>query len=298
MIVLLESAWAVGWLAAAVIAYLIIPRYGWQIAFYIGSLPALLVFGLWQTVPESVLYLIDKGRYQEAHEQVAAIERELGVPVGAPPAAAEIAAPKTKFAFAELWQGQYLRRTVCLWILWFGIVFSYYGIFTWLPSLLVKSGHTLIRSFEFVLWMTLAQIPGYFTAAVLVDRIGRKLTLSSFLAACAVCAYFFGHAATGTEILLYGCLLSFFNLGAWGVVYTYSPELYPTHARASGVGFAAAFGRAGGILAPSAVGWIMTGPDKFALVFTLFTAVLVVTALNVFVLGEETMGKSLDELNK
>lgn len=298
MIVLLESAWAFGWLAAAVIAYYIIPKYGWQIAFYIGSLPALLVFVLWRMVPESVLYLIDKGRYQEAHEQVAAIERELGVPIGEPPSAAEIAAPKAKFAFAELWKGQYLRRTVCLWILWFGIVFSYYGIFTWLPSLLVKSGHTLIRSFEFVMWMTLAQIPGYFTAAYLVDRIGRKITLSSFLAACAVCAYFFGIAKTGTEILVYGCLLSFFNLGAWGVVYTYSPELYPTHARASGVGFAAAFGRVGGIFAPSVVGWIMTGPDKFALVFTLFTAVLIVTALNVFVLGEETMHKSLDELNR
>ena len=298
MLVLQNCSWAVGWLVASLISYTVIPKFGWQLAFIIGAAPALLVVYVYRTLPESALYLESKGRHQEAHEQVAKIERELGVPVGEPPSAAEIAAPKVKFAFAELWKGQYLRRTVCLWILWFGIVFSYYGIFTWLPSLLVKGGHTLIRSFEFVLWMTLAQIPGYFTAALLVDRIGRKLTLSSFLAACAVCAYFFGIAKTDTEILVYGCLLSFFNLGAWGVVYTYSPELYPTHARASGVGFAAAFGRIGGIFAPSVVGWIMTGPDRFALVFTIFTGVLLVTALNVFVLGEETMHKSLDELNR
>lgn len=298
MIVLLESAWAIGWLAAAVVAYLIIPKYGWQIAFYIGALPAIMVFWLWKMVPESVLYLVDKGRYQEAHEQVAAIERELGVPVGEPPTAAEMAAPKPKFAFADLWKGQYLRRTVMLWILWFGIVFSYYGIFTWLPSLLVKAGHTLIRSFEFVMWMTLAQIPGYFTAAYLVDRVGRKFTLASFLGACAVCAYFFGAAKTGSDILLWGCLLSFFNLGAWGVVYTYSPELYPTHARASGVGFAAAFGRIGGILAPIVVGWIMTGPEKFGTVFMMFTAVLIIISVNVALLGEETMRRSLDDINK
>ncbi len=72
MIVFLESAWAIGWLAAAIIAYYIIPKHGWQIAFYIGSLPAILVFYLRRMVPGSVLYLVDKGRYQEAHEQIAA----------------------------------------------------------------------------------------------------------------------------------------------------------------------------------------------------------------------------------
>ena len=298
MIVLLESAWAIGWLAAAIIAYLIIPKYGWQVAFYIGAIPALMVFWLWKFVPESALYLVDKGRYEEAHEQVAAIERELGVPVGEPPSAEEKAAPKAVFKFADLWTGQFLRRTIMLWILWFGIVFSYYGIFTWLPSLLVKSGHTLIASFEFVMWMTLAQIPGYFAAAYLVDRIGRKITLSSFLAACAACAYFFGQSKTGSEILLWGCLMSFFNLGAWGVVYTYSPELYPTHARASGVGFAAAFGRIGGILAPIVVGAIFTGADKFGLVFMVFTGVMIIVSLNVFILGEETMRRSLDDISK
>ncbi|MDR3563216.1 MAG: MFS transporter [Negativicutes bacterium] len=298
MIVLLESAWAIGWLAASVIAYLLIPRYGWQMAFYIGALPALSVVYLWRKVPESVLFLVNKGRYAEAHAQVAAIETELGVPVGAPPTAAEMASPSQRFSFRELWTGAYRKRTICLWILWFGTVFAYYGIFTWLPALLVQSGHTLIRSFEFVLWMTLAQIPGYFCAAFLVDRIGRKVTLSSFLAACAVCAYFFGNAANGANILLWGCLLSFFNLGAWGVLYTYSPEMYPTHARAAGVGFAAAFGRVGGILAPIVVGAMMTGPEQFSTVFTMFTVVLLIIALDIALLGEETMRKSLDETSK
>jgi len=298
MIVLLESSWALGWLAASVIAYMIIPRYGWQVAFFIGAGPAFTFIYFWQRVPESVLYLIGKGRFAEAHAQVAAIEASLGVPVGEPPTAAEVNAPPTKFSLAELWSGPYLKRTVCLWILWFGTVFAYYGIFTWLPSLLVKSGHTLIRSFEYVMWMTLAQIPGYFTAAMLVDRIGRKITLSSFLTACAICAYFFGNARSGTEIVLWGCLLSFFNLGAWGVLYTYSPEMYPTQARASGVGFAAGFGRIGGILAPIIVGVIMTGPEKISTVFTMFTVVLLLIALNIVVLGEETMHKSLDEISK
>lgn len=61
-----------------------------------------------------------------------------------------------------------------LWLIWFGIVFSYYGIFTWLPSLLVKEGYTIVQSFEYVLVMILAQLPGYIAAAWLVEKLGRK----------------------------------------------------------------------------------------------------------------------------
>ena len=61
-VVLLESFWGIGWLAAALIAYLIIPAYGWNIAFYIGALPALYVFKIWRSVPESVPYLLGKAK--------------------------------------------------------------------------------------------------------------------------------------------------------------------------------------------------------------------------------------------
>ena len=89
--------------------------------------------------------------------------------------------------------------------------------------------------------------------------------------------------------------MSFFNLGAWGLMYTYTPEMYPTEARASGTGWAGACGRIGGMLAPMVVGVLFTGPDKFSLVFAVLTGVLVIIGLNVLILGEETMNKSLDD---
>ena len=297
MLVLQNSSWAFGWLLAAVISYMVIPHYGWQLAFFIGSLPVVLVYYLWKKLPESPMYLMSKGRYDEAHQLVAGIEQEMGVPVGEKPKAnAQEAMSTAKISFADLWSAPYIRRTVCLWILWFGMVFSYYGIFTWLPSLLVKSGHTLLRSFEFIMYMTVAQIPGYFTAAYLVDKIGRKPTMGGLLVLCAVSAYMFGHATTTTEILLWGCLMSFSNLGAWGITHTYSSEQYPTFARATGVGWAAACGRMGGIAAPIVVGTLMTGTDQFNTVFMMFTVVLAAVALNIIFLGRETAGKSLDEL--
>lgn len=294
MIVLLESAWAFGWLAASIIAYLVIPKYGWQIAFYLGAIPALYVFYLWRIVPESAMFLMKKGRIDEAHEMVSKIEKEMGVEPGPRPLAAQIeTAASQSFSVAQLFAPQYIKRTICLWLLWFGIVFSYYGIFLWLPTLLVKAGHDMVKSFEFVLWMTVAQIPGYFAAAVLVDRIGRKPTMSIFIIGCAITAYLFGNSTSSAEIYLWGCLMSFFNLGAWGVLYTYSPELYPTEARSTGVGWAAAFGRVGGILAPSVVGAMLVGPQSVPTVFMMFTGVLIVVAIVMLSLGEETKQRAL-----
>ncbi len=77
-------------------------------------------------------------------------------------------------------------------------------------------------------------------------------------------------------------------------MYTYSPELYPTEARSTGVGWSASFGRIGGIIAPMVVGAMMTGPEKVPVIFMMFTAVLVIVAINMLVLGDETKNKALD----
>ena len=303
MLVLLESFWAYGWILAAVIGYLVIPEYGWRIAFLIGALPALYVLVLRRRLPESPRYLLRKGRNAEAREAAATLgieyegtnDKEHGD---------SSASGGGGTGLGLLWSAPYARRTAMLWVLWFGMVFSYYGIFTWLPQILATSaGYGLVRSFEFVLLITLAQIPGYFSAAYLVERWGRKATLVTYLLGSAVAALAFGlrglgAEAGGAELVLWGSLVSFFNLGAWGVLYGYTPELYPTAARGSGAGWAAGIGRIGGIAGPYLVG-LMLGGGTFGpgAVFVVFAAVLLVIALDVLILGEETVGRALDEIS-
>jgi putative MFS transporter len=107
-----------------------------------------------------------------------------------------------------------------------------------------------------------------------------------------------GADASGAEILLWGSLVSFFNLGAWGVLYGYTPELYPTHARGSGAGWAAGVGRLGGIAGPYLVGVMLSeGGLGTTAVFAMFAAVLLLISLNVLFFGEETRGRTLEDIS-
>lgn len=298
--VLLESFWAYGWILAALVGYLVIPGFGWRVAFLIGALPALYVLVLRRGLPESPRYLLRRGRYAEAWEAAARFGVE-----GEDPSRREADEPSAgeSAGLRTLWSLSYSRRTSMLWVLWFGMVFSYYGIFTWLPQILATQGYSLVRSFQFVLLITLAQIPGYFSAAYLVERWGRKPTLVSYLVLCAAATLLFGlrgfgAEASGAELILWGSLVSFFNLGAWGVVYGYTPELYPTAVRGSGAGWAAGVGRVGGIAGPYLVGLMIgeTGAGTIA-VFAMFAAVLLAIAGDVWLLGEETRGRTLEDIS-
>ncbi len=299
-IVLLESFWALGWLVAACIAYLLIPRFGWQIAFIIGTLPALYVFLIRLHMPESVRYLLAHNKVEEAKEIILSLEKKLKVisqPFAGELTPLEKGQVKEEIPhFTKLWSRQFRLRTMMLWLAWFGIVFSYYGIFMWLPSIVFAQGFAVVKTFEYVLLMTLAQLPGYFAAAYLVEVIGRKYTLSLFLLMSGVCSFFFGNASSSETLLAWGASMSFFNLGAWGVIYTYTPEQYPTAMRALGSGWAAGFGRIGGMLAPMLVGVMIAASFGMNSIFFMFASVFVIISAVVLALGQESKQKSLEEL--
>lgn len=297
-IVLLESFWGLGWIAAACIAYFFIPLYGWRMAFLIGALPALYVCLIRMHMPESVRYLLAHGRVGEARQIVVSLERQLHVPVAPFVSEKEIVPVVAKASFRKLWKKPFASRTIMLWLVWFGINFSYYGIFMWLPSLVFQQGFTVVKTFEYVLIMTLAQLPGYYCAAWLVDKIGRKYTLSAFLLFSGIASYFFGHASTAAALMMWGSVMSFFNLGAWGVLYTYTPEQYPTAIRALGSGWAAGFGRFGGMAAPMMVGALLARSFGFASVFYMFALVFAAVAVIVMSLGVESKQKDLESISE
>ncbi|AJH74301.1 MFS transporter [Bacillus cereus] len=263
IVVLLESFWAGGWLIAALISYFVIPKYGWEIAMILSAVPALYALYLRWNLPDSP-------RFQKVEKRPSVIEN-----------------------IKSVWSGEYRKATIMLWILWFSVVFSYYGMFLWLPSVMVLKGFSLIKSFQYVLIMTLAQLPGYFTAAWFIERLGRKFVLVTYLIGTACSAYLFGVAESLTVLIVAGMLLSFFNLGAWGALYAYTPEQYPTVIRGTGAGMAAAFGRIGGILGPLLVGYLVASQASLSLIFTIFCGSILIGVLAVIILGQETKQREL-----
>lgn len=263
IVVLLESFWAGGWLIAALISYFVIPKYGWEVAMVLSAVPALYALYLRWNLPDSP-------RFQKVEKRPSVIEN-----------------------IKSVWSGEYRKATIMLWILWFCVVFSYYGMFLWLPSVMVLKGFSLIKSFQYVLIMTLAQLPGYFTAAWFIERLGRKFVLVTYLIGTACSAYLFGVAESLTVLIVAGMLLSFFNLGAWGALYAYTPEQYPTVIRGTGAGMAAAFGRIGGILGPLLVGYLVASQASLSLIFTIFCGSILIGVVAVIVLGQETKQREL-----
>lgn len=268
IIVLLESFWAGGWIVAALVSYFVIPDYGWRIAFIIGALPVLYAVYLRRAIEDSPRFKKQEG-----------------------------ARPSFGQRLAGIWSKPYRTSTIVLWILWFTVVFSYYGMFLWLPSVMVLKGFDLVKSFQYVLLMTIAQLPGYFTAAYFIEKFGRKFVLVVYLLLTAASALWFGNAESEGALLAAGACLSFFNLGAWGGMYAYTPELYPTAVRATGAGFAASFGRIGGVIGPFLVGYLIERGASVAAVFAVFVAAILIGVVALLLYGKETKGIDPDNVS-
>ncbi len=288
----LESAWAFGWLLAAYLGLILAPTRGWRPVILAGFMPLIAAMLFQILVPESPRFLEKAGRFDEAvsilvkgslmpSERRGEVEAEEGREGGG-------------FTVASLWAKPYRRRTLMLWIHWFCIVLAYWGIFLWAPYILVtERGLTLVKSLRYSLLITAMQIPGYWSGALLIEHVGRKRLLALYMALAGLGSLMFSMARTPLEVLIWGSVISFFNLGAWGITYAYTPELYPTEMRATGAGWANSIGRIGGILGPYIagllIGWMGSTP-----LFILFALIHLVSASAVFLLGVETRGLSLD----
>ena len=289
-VVILESSWALGWLASLIITRIFIVVVNWREIFYTSlmtlSLIPIFLFG----VPESYRFLISKGYLDEAKEIVAKYNVDVNLHI--------ITSSRKKHSIFDLFDKNYRKRTIMLWIHWFCIVLAYWGMFLWLPTILSAKGLSFIESIEYAIIITTAQIPGYLSVAYLIEKLGRKYTLSLYMILGGLGSLLFWYSNNNLILLLSGILVSFFNLGAWGATYTYTPELYPTDIRGFASGWANSIGRIGGFLGPNIVGYMMalTGDPLYP--FLVFAMVHFISGITVCVLGIETKGKELEEISR
>jgi len=307
-VLLYETVFPIGLVAAALLGLWVVPNLGWQYMFAIGALPALLALVLRVLLPESPRWLAVRGRNAEAEAAMTLIEAETQKATGKPlPEPRPVVGTLTKPAsWSDLFGPNYLRRTLVVWVIWFAAYFVNYGLSAWLPTIYRTVFQLpLDVALRYGLITQVVGLIGTAICAFAIDRVGRRLWFAlSFAGGALALMALKLYPAPSAEQVLACVTISYFFISTINIgVYLYTPELYPTRVRALGVGTATAWLRLASMIAPAIVGMIIGGrltpaqvPDV-PTVFLAFGAVAAVAAVVTALFALETKGRVLEEVS-
>jgi putative MFS transporter len=289
-LVFLDFFWPVGLLLATGLSWLFLEQVGgdwaWRYLFLAAAFPAFLAFAARLALPESPYWLARRGRTEEA---AGVLDRITGRRVDAESLAAE---PEPRASAVELVSRRLRGTSAVIVLVWIALNISYYGLFLWLPFVLQAEERFTIDVYLLLALAAVSQFPGYAAAIWLVERVGRKPTLAAFLALGGVSAYAFAVSDSAPQYVAALFFVGFFNLGAWGAVYPYTSELFPTRLRASAFGMVEGVGKGAAIGGPYLFGALIDWTGDIVWSLTFVALVMGLGAL-VMLLGPETRGRAL-----
>ena len=277
--------------------------FGWRALFAVGGIPALVAIIAWWKLPESARWLASKGRLSDADQTVRRMEQEaqrLGKQLLP---SQQLTVSREKTSFSELFRGIYRRRTLVVWSMWFCPYFISNGYQSWAPTLYMKiGGLPADRAIILSIVTSGLQLCVTYTVACTIDRVGRiRWFVAGFTVA--VIGAILGIVVTGPlnirtwpALLLCGFVMSMGSSACSGIVYVFTPELYPTRMRAWATSTASSLNRLGSFTAPSLVGWLLAEWNAIPLVFVMFLAVALYALVVISTMGEETKRRALEEL--
>jgi MFS transporter, putative metabolite:H+ symporter len=281
------------------------PELGWRCLLGLGAAPLLIALIAARALPESVRWLVGKGRVGEAETVVAAFEQSAarsGRALPAPEIRAAGAMQRTRFA--ELFEAQYVRRTTLCWLNWFCTYIVVAGVVTWLPTVFVRLGHlspseSLMAA---VVVNSLALVTCY-AGAGLADIIGRRML------------FVIGYVGMGAGAVIGLVEVGVFELQGWvpyfvaalvldaflvinaTACYLYTAELYPTRMRAWGTSSGRAVSLIASVIGPLSVGKFLASSLGAGGMFGMFLLASVLGLGVILGLGIETKGRALEEIS-
>ncbi len=264
--------------------------YIWRGVWILIGVLALIVWVFRFTLPESPRYLATHGRGDEAIK----ILNRLGIPGPIEPLSTDAASNTKSDPFSvvfKMFPKRVIAGMICF-TAFFGIAI---GLGAWLPNIMNAKGFTITKSLQYTLAMNFAVPCASIFMMYALDKFGRKITAICTFIAAGLMAIAFGHAETGTELIVLGFIMIFFVQVAGNSMQIFTSEVFPTNARASGFGWASGVGRLATAFIMPTILWIQTG---FGLntVFACLAALLFIAAIAVTQLGPEARQKSLDEI--
>jgi MFS family permease len=266
----MQSGWALGWGAAAVLYALLFsilpPASAWRALFFVGFAPALLVFFLRRLVREPDVYLRSR----------------------------ELAATREQTSFLDIFRPPYLRITLLGGLVGTGAQGGYNAVSTWLPTFLrTERGLSVLNSAGYLAVLIVGSFCGYIAGGYLSDRIGRRMTFLVFAVAAGIVVATYTSVPFGNgAMLLLGFPLGFFGAGVFSGMGAFYTEQFPTAVRGVGQGFAYNIGRAVGAFFPAMVGFLSGRMGLAAAIGVFAAAAYAIMAVAAFLLPE-TRGKAL-----
>jgi MFS family permease len=264
----MQSAWAIGYGAAAIVTGLVLPRWGWRAVFFVGILPAL--FTLW-------------------------IRRNVREPAVWQRAQAASAADRGRFR--DMFRPGLRGLTLAVTLMNAFTLFAWWGFNLWLPGYLsmpVASGGMGLstgRMAFFVVAMQIGMWFGYVTFGFISDIVGRKRTYMAYLVAAAVLIAAYVSIEAPLALFALGPFVAFFGTGYFSGFGAVTAEIYPTRIRGTAQGFTYNMGRLASAAAPFAVG-SLAYTHGFRAALLLSSAAFLLAALT-WILIPETKGREL-----
>ncbi|KVN92615.1 MFS transporter [Burkholderia ubonensis] len=302
-VLLYEIVFPIGLLVSMALGAWLVPRFGWEIMYFVGGMPLVLALVLTRLVPESPRWLASRGRLPEAGQALGVFEASVKGPLTPAPvtqAAAfdEMVRQHPKRRMIDLFSAAYRKRTLAVATLWATCGFIQYGLSTWLPTIYKNFYHAPLQlALNLAVIGSVMGVLGSLASALLVDRLGRKPVIVWSFVLCALSLSLAGvyHAASVYVVATF-CSLSL-GLMASGFItaYVYTPEQYPTSIRASGCGLGSAWLKIASFVAPMVVPHAIIGGD-LSPAFYLLGVVPLIAAVTVHFVGIETKGKVLEAL--
>lgn len=295
----------VGFTAIPVTAFLariLVPTHwlmdGWRWVMVAGASGALLAWSLRRDLPESPRWLESRGRQEEAESAMMEIEQQVQRATGRPlrePGDVAVQLVK-RLPLRELWQPVYRGRTAMLVIFHLLQTVGIYGFANWAPTFLLKQGKTLGQSLEYGFLIALVSPLGPLLGVLTTERLERKraiVVLALLMGATGMC---FPFAVSATAIVMIGALLTVFSYWFSAVLHAYQAELFPTRARATGVGFTYSWSRLSAVFSTLIIGALLV--EGVLAVFIFMAAAMVGVGLVVGLWGPCTNAAVLEEISR
>ncbi|HET6872126.1 MAG TPA: MFS transporter [Sporolactobacillaceae bacterium] len=283
------------------LAYLLVPTHflmdGWRWVVLIGGVGSILVWWIRLGLPESPRWQEEHGFSSEAQVSMERIESEVRKEVGElPPVDHTFKKSEEKGRFAEIWASPYRSRTIMLLVFNLFQTVGFYGFASWVPTLLVSEGITLIHSLLYTFLIALANPFGPLLGMWTSDRFERKWLIVIVSLAIAVSGSIFSVTRLPVFIILMGIIITLLNNWFSTLFHSYQAELYPTRIRATGVGFTYGWSR----LSSAFTGFIIAdllGSFGVVGVFAFISVAMLIVAGCIGFFGPKTNKRKLEEIS-